>query len=90
MKKNQVKITENIIYSTFTSSTKEEEDFRVLLIDKYTLHASNILKLSFISSVSYYLIPRVSSGGFYFASGTLQIAYGILAEMPYNRAPKYL
>jgi hypothetical protein len=42
MKKNQVKITENFIYSTFTSFTKEEEDFKVLLvIDKYTLHASN-------------------------------------------------
>ena len=56
----QVKITENVIYSTSTSSTKKEEDFRVLLVmDEYTLHASNILKLSFISSVPYYPIPRV-------------------------------
>ena len=42
-KEKQVPITENIVYSTSTSSTKEEEDFGVLLImDEYTLHASNV------------------------------------------------
>jgi hypothetical protein len=55
-----VKITENVIYSTFTSSTKEEEDYRVLLvIDEYTLHDSNILKLSFMLSVPYYPVSRL-------------------------------
>jgi hypothetical protein len=67
-----------------TSSTKEKEDFGLLLvIDEYTLHASNVLKLSFISSVLDYLVPRCKSGRFYFASCTLQIAYGIFLEMPY-------
>ena len=78
IKEKQVKITENVIYSTSTSSTKEEEDFRVLLVmDEYTLHASNVLKLSFISSVPNYPVLRGNSGRFYFASGALQIAYGI-------------
>jgi hypothetical protein len=52
IKEKQVKITENFTYSAFTSSTKEEEDFRVLLVmDEYTLLASNVLLLSFISKV---------------------------------------
>jgi hypothetical protein len=37
----------------------KEEDFRVLLvIDEYTLHASNILKLSFISNFPDNPVPR--------------------------------
>jgi hypothetical protein len=57
-----VKITENVIYST-SASTKEEEDIRVLLVrDEYTLHASNIVQLSFISSVQYFPISRGNSG----------------------------
>jgi hypothetical protein len=55
----QVKNIENFIYSTPTSSTMKEEDFRVLLVtDENTLHASNVLKLSFISSVLDYPVPR--------------------------------
>jgi hypothetical protein len=85
IKEKLVKFTENVVYSTSTSSTKEEEDFRVLLVmDEHTLHASNILKLSFISSVPYYPVTRVGSGGFYLASGILQTAYGIFSEMPYD------
>jgi hypothetical protein len=43
IKEIQVKITENVTYSTSTSSTMKEEDFRVLvIIHEYTLHASNI------------------------------------------------
>jgi hypothetical protein len=43
IKEKQVKITENVIYSTSTSFTKEEEVLRVLLVkDEYTLHASNV------------------------------------------------
>jgi hypothetical protein len=38
----------------------KEEDFRVLLVmDEYTLHALNFVKLNFISSVPDYLVPRV-------------------------------
>jgi hypothetical protein len=45
IKEKQVKITENVIYSTSTSSTMKEEDFRVLLVmDEYALHASSVLK----------------------------------------------
>jgi hypothetical protein len=62
IKEKQEKISENVINSTCTSSTKEEEDFThfsvLLVMDKYTLHASNILKLNFISSVPDYLVPR--------------------------------
>jgi hypothetical protein len=37
IEEKQVKIPENVIYSISTSSSKEEEDFRVLLVmDKYT------------------------------------------------------
>ena len=54
-----------VIYSTSTSSTKEEEDFRVLLVmDEYTLHASNVLKLGFISGVPNYPVPRGNLGCF--------------------------
>jgi hypothetical protein len=42
IKDKRVKNTENVIYST---STMKEEAFRVLLVmDEYTLHASNISK----------------------------------------------
>jgi RNA binding exosome subunit len=46
----QVKNKENVNYSTSEFSTKVEKDnSRVMLVmDKYTLHASNSLKLSFI------------------------------------------
>jgi hypothetical protein len=37
----------------------KEEDFRVLLVmDDYTLHASNVLKFGFILSVPDYPVPR--------------------------------
>ena len=63
IKEKQVQITENVIYSTSTSSTKEEEDFRVLLVmDEYTLHASNVSKLSFNSSAPNYPVPRGNLG----------------------------
>jgi hypothetical protein len=82
IKDKQVKSPENVIYST--SSTRAE-DFRVLLVmDEYTLHASNILKLSFISSVLVYLVSRGNSGQFYFACGTLRIAYGIFLKNPFD------
>jgi hypothetical protein len=43
IKDKQVKNTENVIYSTSTSSTMKEEDFRVpLVMVEYTLHASNV------------------------------------------------
>jgi hypothetical protein len=90
MKKKQVKITENVIYFTSTS-TKEEEDFRVLLVlDEYSLHASNILKFSFISSVPDYHILRSNLRRFYFASGTLWIAYEIFSVMPLDSDLKEL
>jgi hypothetical protein len=74
IKEKQVKITENIIYSTST----KKKDFRVVLvIDEYTLHASNAIKFSFISSVTYCLFSRGKLGGYYFASAILQIAYRI-------------
>jgi hypothetical protein len=42
IKEKQVKISENVIYSTSTSSTMKE-DFEVLLvIDEYTLQVSRI------------------------------------------------
>ena len=45
IKEKQVKITENVIYFTSTSLPKKEEDFRVqLVMDEYTMHASNVLK----------------------------------------------
>jgi hypothetical protein len=51
IREKQLKITANIIYSTSTSTTKEKEDFRLpLVIDEYSAHASNVLKLSFILS----------------------------------------
>ena len=63
MKEKLVKVTENVIYSTSTSSTMKEEDFRLLLVmDEYTLHASNVLKLTFIASVPDYPTMRDKSG----------------------------
>jgi hypothetical protein len=45
IKENWEQITENIFYFTSTSSTNEEEDFRVLFVmGEYTLHASKVLK----------------------------------------------
>jgi hypothetical protein len=67
----------------------KEEDFRVLLVmDEHTLHASNILKSSFISSVPDYPVPRDNSGYFYFTSDTLLIAYGIYLEMLFDSLHK--
>jgi hypothetical protein len=78
IKNEQVKVAEFVIYSTSTSSTKREEDFRVLLVmDEYTFHVSNVLKLGFISNVPYCPIPRGNLGGFYFVSGTVLIEYGV-------------
>jgi ketopantoate hydroxymethyltransferase len=65
VKERQVQITEFTIYYASISSTKEEEDLRVLLVvDEYTQHASNILKLSFISHVLDNPISRGNSGCF--------------------------
>jgi hypothetical protein len=72
IKEKQFEITEIFIYSTSTSSTKEEEDFIVqLAIDEYTRHVSNDLKLSFITSVLDYPIPWGNLGCFYFVSSIL-------------------
>jgi hypothetical protein len=91
IKDKQTNNTENVIYSTFTSCKMKEEDFRVLLVmDEYTQHASNILKLSFISSVLDYPVSRGNSGRFYLASGTSHIAYGLFLKMPFDSPCKEL
>jgi hypothetical protein len=59
-------------------------------MDKYTLQASNILKLSFIASVLDYPVPRGNLGRFYFASGASRKAYEIFLKMPYNSPCKEL
>jgi hypothetical protein len=69
-----------------TSSSKDKEDFGVMLImDEFTLHASNVLVLGFISIDPNYLIPNGNLGGFYFLSCTLPIAYRFCLEMPYHK-----
>jgi hypothetical protein len=56
IKEKQVKFTENVIYSTSTSSTKEEEDFKALLVmDEYTSACFKHFKIGF-----YFKYPLLS------------------------------